>query len=63
MPDGVRLRESGPMVVKENGAVIDGVEVTGYITVEADDVTIRNTRVRGTKNWWGGSCSGRGARG
>ncbi|MFB9477009.1 hypothetical protein ACFFR3_46605 [Nonomuraea salmonea] len=53
VPDGVRLRESGPMVVKENGAVIDGVEVTGYITVEADDVTIRNTRVRGTKNWWG----------
>ncbi|MEV4569176.1 right-handed parallel beta-helix repeat-containing protein [Nonomuraea sp. NPDC049419] len=53
VPEGVRLRKSGSMRVTKNGTVIDGVEVTGYITVEADDVTIRNTRVRGTKGWWG----------
>jgi hypothetical protein len=53
VPKGVQLRKSGPIKVTRNGTVIDGVEVTGYITVEADDVTIRNTRVRGTKGWWG----------
>ncbi|MGW6500994.1 hypothetical protein [Nonomuraea angiospora] len=53
VPGNVPLRESGSIRVTKNGTVIDGVEVTGYITVEADDVTIRNTRVRGTKGWWG----------
>ncbi|WP_171074922.1 right-handed parallel beta-helix repeat-containing protein [Nonomuraea basaltis] len=50
---GLKLRKSGPIRVTKSGTVIDGVEVTGYITVEADNVTIRNTRVRGTKGWWG----------
>ncbi|MFI6174798.1 hypothetical protein ACIA8R_04590 [Nonomuraea sp. NPDC051191] len=53
VPDGVRLRPSDSLVVSEKGAVIDGLDVTGYITVEADDVTIRNTRVRGQQDWWG----------
>ncbi|QFY05747.1 hypothetical protein GBF35_02820 [Nonomuraea phyllanthi] len=53
VPDGVRLRKSGSLRVTKDGQVIDGLDVTGYITVEADDVTIRNTRVRGTKGWWG----------
>ncbi|MFC4112817.1 hypothetical protein [Nonomuraea zeae] len=53
VPPGTKLRPSGSMVVTKSGTVIDGLEVTGAITVEADDVTIRNTRVRGTKGWWG----------
>ncbi|MFB9205112.1 right-handed parallel beta-helix repeat-containing protein [Nonomuraea spiralis] len=53
VPDGLTLRKSGSIEVTKNGTVIDGVEVTGYITVEADDVVIRNTRVRGVKGWWG----------
>jgi hypothetical protein len=53
VPEGVALRKSESIRVTKDGTVIDGVEVTGYITVEADDVTIRNTRVRGTKGWWG----------
>ncbi|NUP76484.1 MAG: hypothetical protein HOV96_02920 [Nonomuraea sp.] len=53
VPKGLALRKSGSIRVTKNGTVIEGVEVTGYITVEADDVTIRNTRVRGTKGWWG----------
>ncbi|MFC7590531.1 hypothetical protein ACFQYP_47700 [Nonomuraea antimicrobica] len=57
VPEGVRLRKSGSLRVTKNGTVIDGLEVTGYITVEADDVTIRNTRVRGTKGWWGSSSA------
>jgi hypothetical protein len=39
--------------VKKDGTIIDGLEVRGAITVEADNVTIRNTRVRGTSEWWG----------
>ena len=48
VPRGVALRPSGPIKITQAGTVVDGLDVTGSITVEADDVTIRNTRIRGT---------------
>ncbi|MEV4579477.1 hypothetical protein AB0K16_40120 [Nonomuraea jabiensis] len=54
VPDGTELvRKTGSIVIKEDGKVIDGWDVTGDITVEADNVTIRNTRVRGQTDYWG----------
>ncbi|MEU5859560.1 PT domain-containing protein [Nonomuraea sp. NPDC047529] len=54
VPDGTNLvKKTGSIVIKEDGKVIDGWDVTGDITVEADNVTIRNTRVRGQSDYWG----------
>lgn len=55
--DGVSLRSSGSMTVSQSGAVIDGLNVSGRIKIEADNVTIRNTRIDagggryGIENW------------
>lgn len=46
VPAGTSLRPSGSLTVTEDGAVIDGLDVSGTITVRADGVTIRRTRVR-----------------
>ena len=43
---GVRLTPSGSIVVEEDGAVIEGLDIEGMITVLADNVTIRNVRLR-----------------
>lgn len=48
VPDDVTLQPSESLVVTEPGAVIEGLDVSGCIEVQADDVTIRNTRVRGS---------------
>lgn len=40
------LRPSDSIVVTEDGAVIEGVDVSGTIRVTADDVTIRRSRIR-----------------
>jgi hypothetical protein len=46
VPDGTQLTpRSGTVRITENGAVVDALDVTGYIYVKADDVTIRRTRV------------------
>ncbi len=45
VPSGVQLRRSGSITVTQDGAVIEGLDVDGTITVKADNVTIRNTRV------------------
>ncbi len=46
VPPGVTLRESGPLRLVDDGAVVDGLDVDGCVTVRADDVTIRNSRIR-----------------
>jgi hypothetical protein len=43
---GSLSRSSGSLTVTQPGTVIDGADVSGTITVKADDVTIRNSRVR-----------------
>jgi hypothetical protein len=53
VPDGVTLTKSGALEITKDGTVIDGLEVTGDITVDADNVTIKNTRVKGQSDYWG----------
>lgn len=45
VPAGVTLTPSGSIEVTEEGAVIEGLDVDGTITVLADNVTIRNCRI------------------
>lgn len=52
VPAGTQLTSSGSITVTTPGAVIDGLDVTGYITISANNVMIKNTRV--TAN--GGGC-------
>ena len=48
VPAGIVLRPyTGPMRITQAGAVIDGYDIRGSITVAAPDVTIRNSRVTG----------------
>ncbi|MEU5878053.1 hypothetical protein [Spirillospora sp. NPDC047279] len=51
VPQGTRLRSSGPITVRKRGAIIDGLKVSTEINVEANDVTIRNTQVVGAGQW------------
>jgi hypothetical protein len=46
VPQGTTLKPSGDVTVARKGAVINGVSITnGSITVEANDVTIENSRI------------------
>jgi hypothetical protein len=45
VPKGMQLKPSGSVEVTEDGAVIKGLEVTGTIEIDADDVTIEDTKV------------------
>lgn len=48
VPPGTVLRPTGSLTVTQDGAVIDSVAVTGVISVEADNVTVRRTLVNST---------------
>lgn len=48
VPAGSRLTPSRGLTITEPGTVIEGLDVRGCIDVLADDVTVRNTRVRCT---------------
>jgi hypothetical protein len=50
LSDPSRLTRSGPVTVKTPGAVVENLDVDGGITVNADNVTIRNVRVRGSSS-------------
>jgi len=41
----VSLTSSGPFTVTQDGAVVDALDVNGTITVAADNVTIKRTRI------------------
>jgi hypothetical protein len=48
VPEGTELTpHHGDLVVDRDGAVVDGLDVHGFLRIEADDVTVRNTLVRG----------------
>ena len=48
VPSGTSLRvHNGNLTITAAGTVVDGLDVTGTIIVKADNVTIKNTRVRG----------------
>lgn len=53
VPAGTVLRPSGGFTVTTPGAVVENLDVTGCILVRANNVTIRNTRVRGS--CWAGA--------
>ncbi|NYF99022.1 right-handed parallel beta-helix repeat-containing protein [Janibacter cremeus] len=46
VPAGVELEPSDSLRITQDGTVIDGLHVNGVITIDADDVTIRNTLVQ-----------------
>ena len=48
VPDGVVLTPSSGFDITDDGTVIDGLDITGCLVVRADDVTIRNSRIRGS---------------
>jgi hypothetical protein len=54
VPTGMQLRRTGDLLVSAGGTVLDGLDVAGCITVAADDVTIRRSRVRGIGRCGGG---------
>ncbi|MFC4529962.1 DUF4082 domain-containing protein [Sphaerisporangium dianthi] len=53
VPAGVSLKESKSITITKDGTVIDGLEISGEINVQADDVTIRNTRLAAAPGEWG----------
>ncbi|XVU29479.1 hypothetical protein ACQPZJ_21115 [Actinoplanes sp. CA-054009] len=51
---GVKLKARGDITVTKNGTVLNALDVTGVITVQADNVVISNTRVTNSgKADWG----------
>ena len=42
------LSKSGSIDARTNGQVIEGLDVTGYVEIGADNVTLKNCRVRAT---------------
>ena len=51
VPEGTVLKASESITIETPGTVIDGYDVSGTIYVRADNVTIRNTRVRAANFW------------
>ncbi len=49
VPAGTTLTPSGSLHVRQAGTVVEGLDIDGCVIVSADDVTIRNTRVRCAK--------------
>lgn len=48
VPSGVKLTEyDGTLVVKQDGTVINGLDIHGELAIKANNVTVVNTRVRG----------------
>ena len=45
VPRGTSLTKSGDRTVSRDGTVINGLDVSGSITVEASNVTIQNTKI------------------
>lgn len=46
VPDGVELEPSDGLRIVEDGTVVDGLDVDGCVVVAADDVVIKNSRIR-----------------
>ena len=51
VPAGVTLTPSGSVTVNTAGTVINALDVSGNIVVNAPNVTIRNTRIRSNSMW------------
>jgi len=42
----------GPLMITKSGTVLDGVDITGAIVIAANNVTIRNSRIRSNTDWY-----------
>ncbi len=51
VPAGTTMKASGSVTVTTPGTVIDGLDITGTLVVKADNVTVKNTRVKSTDYW------------
>lgn len=61
VPAGTILTPSGSVTVNTNGAIIENLDITGVIVVNANNVMIRNCRVDATGNVWGIDADSRNA--
>lgn len=48
VPAGVTLTPSGSMTITQAGAVVDGKDIAGTVVVRAANVTIKNSRIKGS---------------
>lgn len=49
VPSGTTLkRHDGDLVITEDGTVLDGLDIHGFVSIRAKNVTIRNSVVRGS---------------
>lgn len=48
VPSGTTLTPSGPLTVSTNGATIDALDISGDLVIDANDVTVKRCRVRGS---------------
>lgn len=46
VPAGVTLEPSGSLMISEEGAVVQGLDIRGCVIIAADDVTLKQSRVR-----------------
>ncbi|MFI6483010.1 hypothetical protein ACIBH1_34130 [Nonomuraea sp. NPDC050663] len=51
VPDGVELAKRGSIRVDKDGTVLDGLDIEGEVSVQADNVTIRNSRIVNVGHW------------
>ncbi len=53
VPKGTTLHKRVEnIVVRQDGTVLDGLDLTGSVDIYANNVVIRNSKISGT-NWWG----------
>jgi hypothetical protein len=53
VPAGTTLgAPSGDLTVSTNGAVIDAQHVRGVLTINADNVTVKRSKIECVGNWW-----------
>ena len=47
VPEGTELDDTGSLMITEDGAVVEDMDIDGTVTVAADDVTIRRSVIHG----------------
>jgi hypothetical protein len=52
VPEDVKLRAAGAISVTKKGTLIEGLDIHGALDIYADDVVVRNCRIRG-RDFWG----------
>ena len=54
VPVGTVLKTyTGPMTITKAGTVLDGYQINGQLTILADNVTVKNSLIKTSHDWWG----------